>query len=87
MIVYNLLKSLVEAMNTVFAYLPRGTSLPTFFGVDLDYYFSLGMAYAHILANIFPFLNTVLVAAGVYLGWTLTKIGLKTFLGSRTPIK
>ena len=86
MLVYNLLKSLVLALNTVFAYMPDGSHLPNFFGVDTDYYFSLGVSYLHLLAVIFPPLTVIAEGAVVYLSWLLIKLGLRVFLGDRVPV-
>lgn len=85
MLIYNLLLSLVKMMNIAFAYVPQATKLPTFFGIDLDYYLGIGVSGYKLLMAIFPPFQTILTAAVVYLGWRLILLGLKVFLGSRLP--
>ena len=85
MLFYNILKSLVDAMNVVFAYMPDGRTLPIILGVDIDNIFSTGIAYVRLLAAIFPPFTTLMVCASVYLTWRLIVLGLKVALGSRAP--
>lgn len=85
MLLYNLLDQLVKTMNIIFAYLPDGSRLPIFGGVDTDAIFYSGIQYVRLLARIFPFLTTMMMAAGVYLSWRVIMLGLKVALGSRVP--
>lgn len=85
MITYYILDTLIGAINSVFAYLPSGSALPSFFGINLDEIFYSGVQYFRLLTNIFPPFSVIAIAATTYLGWRLVLIGIRVFLGSRTP--
>jgi hypothetical protein len=87
MLLYTLLKALVDSANVVFGYLPDGSQLPTWFGVNLDYLFASGIDYIKLLAQIFPPFITIMIASSIYLTWRIILLGLKVVLGSRVPAK
>ena len=85
MLLYEILKQLIETLNMIFAYMPFGDTLPTIAGVNLDNIFQDGINYVKLLAQIFPPLITIMICASIYLTWRLGLLGLKVALGNRSP--
>ncbi len=70
----------------IFAWLPDGSTLPTFGSVNLDSIFSAGLSYYRYMAQIFPPFTTIALCATIYIGFKLVLLIIRLVLGSRTPV-
>lgn len=82
MIIQLILHILVSAVNVIFSWLPEVTELP--WGIDAI--LLSGVSQVKAVAVYIPPLTTVLGAFMIYVGFRLTLIVLKLFLGHRTPM-
>jgi len=81
MIIYFLLVALVYVVSLIFAVFPTVTELP--WGVDN--FMTAGVGYYKLMAESYPPFLTFFNAFVIYLGFRLSIIVLRFFLGSRTP--
>jgi len=81
MISYLLLKSIIVIVGLVFAFSPVITELPW----EIDSFFLTGITGFNYLAEFFPPLRLFMTLTLIYLGFKVSMLVMKFFLGTHTP--
>lgn len=85
MIINLVLNVIIDLMIGVFYFLPVVDTLPTMFGYDIDSTLITAMAILQRVTEVVWPLGIAFKGFLVLMGYYITKLTLKIFLGSRTP--